>query len=159
LVRDAFCGACGEPLDEAPGVPSTSAPGVPPTSEVGLPRQLADYYPGGVAASLVLNVGQIVAVLNGILALAGIVTGLAALDHLRQLRGAVPVGAEFLVVANGVVQILLSAAMFVVFGRAKGAAGAAKHQDAENQLVAQALAVLQSRLDSVKVESPRSEPL
>jgi hypothetical protein len=158
LVRDAFCGACGEPLDEAPGVPATA--------EVGHPRQLADffpggrlahYFPGGSAASLVLTVGQIVAVLAGILALIGIFNGLAALDQLRQMGGAVQEGAAFFVVANGVVQILLSAAMFVVFGRAKATASAAKHQDAENQQIAQSLAALQSRLDSIKIESPPSE--
>jgi hypothetical protein len=107
---------------------------------------------------LALTVGQVVAVLAGILALIGIVNGLAALDQLRRLGVAVQGGAAFFVVANGVVQILLSVATFVVFGRAKAAASAARHQDAENQRVAQALAVLQARTDSVKAESPPSAP-
>jgi hypothetical protein len=159
LVRDAFCGDCGKPLDEEASVPQMDdAPGVPRTPDVGLPRKLADYYPGGTAAAVVLTVGQVVAVLAGILSLIGIVSSLAAQDQVLRLGGAVQVGAAYLTVGNGVVQILLAAAMFVVCHRAQAAAGAAKHQDAENQRVAQALAALQSRLDSSEVESPRSEP-
>ena len=134
-------------------------PGAALTPVSGAPSaRLADNYSGGEVSWFLLTIGQIAAALACVAIPIGVLRQLAGLaeaerlvEQARRLRdarvaeavGAIQLSRVYVLIA-GTLAFCLSAALFIVFKRAKAAAVVATSQDAENQRIWRAIEELRS---------------
>jgi hypothetical protein len=122
------------------------------------PVQLAAYFPGGRTVWVLLTISQAASLLASFLALYATYVQLDSLSWMRRVSSTLPAEAEILVVATGLLQGLLWAAMCVVFGRVKQLANAGEHQDADNRRIWQAINALQSGSNAIGAETLPNQP-